>query len=390
MEKGNFSRITAAISVFYLLSSVPILAFADNYTAGGGQVVPWGHDDIAIGTGARAMGYGGDVVIGSSYDSISGARTGSGDSNNIAIGSGTWASGGSVDIGIGSGGYVALGYGASNGIGYGANSAGTAIGAGARGTIQSSSIGYNSYANGGTDPYTSNHSESVGTQASASGLRSSAYGYHAAASGYSSAALGANSRATAASSIALGANSVADRAATVSVGSSGHERQIVNVAEGTADTDAANVRQIHKLGALTAAMAGLTPMAYDGRDRLQILANTGDYAGKQAAALGVGYYDAGKSLLLTTGMAFSGSETMARLGIAWKPGRAGGQEAMLADCSDAQATLKLQDAQIRQMQDELKEQQEQAKLQEEQTKEKQARLKELQDQVDKLLQKRVW
>ncbi|MFA9441937.1 YadA family autotransporter adhesin, partial [Uliginosibacterium sp. sgz301328] len=45
-------------------------------------------------------------------------------------------------------------------------------------------------------------------------------------------------------SAAIGANSVADRANTVSVGSAGHERQIVNVAAGTQDTDAVNVSQL--------------------------------------------------------------------------------------------------------------------------------------------------
>ncbi|MFA9441931.1 beta strand repeat-containing protein, partial [Uliginosibacterium sp. sgz301328] len=45
-------------------------------------------------------------------------------------------------------------------------------------------------------------------------------------------------------SAAIGANSVADRANTVSVGSAGNERQIVNVAAGTQDTDAVNVSQL--------------------------------------------------------------------------------------------------------------------------------------------------
>ncbi|MGC3965468.1 MAG: YadA-like family protein [Rhodocyclaceae bacterium] len=45
-------------------------------------------------------------------------------------------------------------------------------------------------------------------------------------------------------SAAIGANSVADRANTVSVGSVGNERQIVNVAAGTQDTDAVNVSQL--------------------------------------------------------------------------------------------------------------------------------------------------
>ena len=45
--------------------------------------------------------------------------------------------------------------------------------------------------------------------------------------------------------VALGVGSVADRANAVSVGSKGAERQIINVAAGTADTDAVNVSQLN-------------------------------------------------------------------------------------------------------------------------------------------------
>ncbi|KRF00372.1 hypothetical protein ASG87_13660 [Frateuria sp. Soil773] len=55
---------------------------------------------------------------------------------------------------------------------------------------------------------------------------------------------GASVAAGADNAVALGAGSVADRANTVSVGSAGHERQIANVAAGTAPTDAANVSQV--------------------------------------------------------------------------------------------------------------------------------------------------
>lgn len=47
-----------------------------------------------------------------------------------------------------------------------------------------------------------------------------------------------------ASVVALGVGSVADRANAVSVGSTGANRQIINVAAGTADTDAVNVSQL--------------------------------------------------------------------------------------------------------------------------------------------------
>lgn len=59
-------------------------------------------------------------------------------------------------------------------------------------------------------------------------------------------AFGALSSATADDAVALGYQSVADRANTVSVGSASNRRQIANVADGTAATDAATVGQLSK------------------------------------------------------------------------------------------------------------------------------------------------
>ena len=59
--------------------------------------------------------------------------------------------------------------------------------------------------------------------------------------------LGHNAKVTGEGGVALGAGSVADRANAVSVGSKGAERQIINVAAGTANTDAVNVSQLKKV-----------------------------------------------------------------------------------------------------------------------------------------------
>ena len=59
--------------------------------------------------------------------------------------------------------------------------------------------------------------------------------------------LGHNAKVTGEGGVALGAGSVADRANAVSVGSKGAERQIINVAAGTEDTDAVNVSQLKKV-----------------------------------------------------------------------------------------------------------------------------------------------
>jgi autotransporter adhesin len=62
---------------------------------------------------------------------------------------------------------------------------------------------------------------------------------------------GAQVQAGATGAVALGQGSVADRANSVSVGSTGNERQVVNVADGTEATDAANVRQVQAGDAAT-------------------------------------------------------------------------------------------------------------------------------------------
>ncbi len=76
------------------------------------------------------------------------------------------------------------------------------------------------------------------------GKDSTAGGAGAIASGDYSTSIGANSKSTHNNSVALGYNSVTDRDNSVSMGSAGHERQVTNVAAGTADTDAANVGQL--------------------------------------------------------------------------------------------------------------------------------------------------
>lgn len=81
--------------------------------------------------------------------------------------------------------------------------------------------------------------------------------------GVNSTAAGANAFASAENTVALGANTVADRANSVSVGSAGHERQITNVAAGTADTDAVNVAQLKTAGIVDAKGNTATALVYD-------------------------------------------------------------------------------------------------------------------------------
>ncbi|MBN3817279.1 adhesin [Paraburkholderia sp. Se-20369] len=85
----------------------------------------------------------------------------------------------------------------------------------------------------------------IGANAKVTATNGTAIGTGSTVSGKDSTAIGSNSRASANNAVALGANSVADRDNTVSIGAPGAERQLTNVADGTAPTDGVNVRQLN-------------------------------------------------------------------------------------------------------------------------------------------------
>lgn len=125
----------------------------------------------------------------------------------------------------------------------------TAVGAyAAAAKANASAFGANSFA-GETG------STALGANANVFDVNGTAVGESALVNGKNSTALGRLSRTNSDNSVALGANSVADRANTVSVGSTQSvtdgagvvtapfQRQITNLAAGTADTDATNLGQ---------------------------------------------------------------------------------------------------------------------------------------------------
>ncbi|QQB32467.1 YadA-like family protein [Achromobacter deleyi] len=87
----------------------------------------------------------------------------------------------------------------------------------------------------------------IGGDAQARAEQASALGAGANAQAAGGTAVGANATATATGSVALGEGSQAILANTVSIGADGGERQLVNVAEATAATDAVNLRQAIQL-----------------------------------------------------------------------------------------------------------------------------------------------
>ena len=93
--------------------------------------------------------------------------------------------------------------------------------------------------------------------------------------------LGHNAKVTGEGGVALGAGSVADRANAVSVGSKDANRQIINVAAGTADTDAVNVSQLKE--ATANANKGWKLSTEGGAENQVASEATVDFSGKKDA-----------------------------------------------------------------------------------------------------------
>ncbi|WP_244107352.1 YadA-like family protein [Burkholderia sp. BCC0419] len=128
-------------------------------------------------------------------------------------------------------------------------------------------------------------------------------------------ALGANSKAIQSNSIALGAGSLADRANALSIGTAGAERQIVNVAKGTQNTDAVNLAQLKGLAEVVGGGTGfdangdVTAPTYkiDGKeyhnvnDALQAAAKSGSDGGNGTDPNAVAYDGAQKDSVTLAG-----------------------------------------------------------------------------------------
>lgn len=169
----------------------------------------------------------------------------------------------------------------------------------------------------------------LGAYAQAGGSHlNTAIGAGAMALGGASTAIGAGSAAVATNSVAVGAGSVADRSHSVSVGASGAERQITNVAPGTAPTDAVNMSQLNnlgsqvdRLGATAFAFTALAPLPYRADEPTQYSVGIGSYNGQQAVAFGIYHYTKEDVLLNAAfGLSSDGFERAGRFGITWRIG----------------------------------------------------------------------
>ena len=127
----------------------------------------------------------------------------------------------------------------------------------------------------------------------------------------------------------------------MSVGAKGNERQIKNVADGTADSDAVTVRQlnkvagfdvntidadlkaantritrmdskVNKVGAGAAALAALHPLDMD--NKFDVAAGFGNYRNANALALGV-FYRPAENVMFSAGGAMGNGENMVNVGV---------------------------------------------------------------------------
>ncbi|HHF4336261.1 YadA-like family protein [Haemophilus influenzae] len=187
----------------------------------------------------------------------------------------------------------------------------------------------------------------VGDSSQSTGYCSATFGSHSRALAEESLALGYETRANAYGSVALGAESVANEENTVSVGSDTLKRKIVNVADGTEDYDAVNVRQLNAVeakigqvnnqftqvdtrlnqtdlrincvGASAAALASLKPAQLGEDDKFALSLGVGSYKNTQAMAMGAVFKPV-ENVLLNVAGSFSGSEKTFGAGVSWKFG----------------------------------------------------------------------
>ncbi|HVW52679.1 MAG TPA: YadA-like family protein [Trinickia sp.] len=198
---------------------------------------------------------------------------------------------------------------------------GTATGTDATaGAVNATSVGSNSNvtADGGT---------AVGHQAIVTSTNGTAVGTNSNVTGTNGTAIGSNTAVTGNNSVALGAGSVADRDNTVSVGAPGAERQITNVADGTAPTDAVNKRQLDSAvnsvrgdldkykkdsyaGSASAVALSLLPQA-PAPGKSVVGVSVGNYLGQTGFALGVSTYLPGGSWIFKGGASTNTRGTVA-------------------------------------------------------------------------------
>lgn len=166
-----------------------------------------------------------------------------------------------------------------------------------------------------------------------------------------------NAGAVSAKTVTAEKYNVGDKTYISSDGLNANSQKITNVADGSADTDAVNVKQVNELaarqgeaiaenaahigelgravnklgnrlnrvGAGAAALAALHPGTYDPNDKWDFSAGIGHYHDANAVAIGA-YYHPNDTTILSIGGSMGGGENMVNAGITWKMGRSGHEQ----------------------------------------------------------------
>lgn len=185
----------------------------------------------------------------------------------------------------------------------------------------------------------------VGAYASAKGKYSNAIGYGANASANNATAIGTNSVATKENEISFGDASkgvyhTLSNIADGNIAAGSHDAatggQLYLEQQARFAADAALGQEIDNVGALSAALAGLHPLDYDGTgSKFQLATAMGNYDGKKAVALG-GFYNANKNVLLSfaASRSFNNHKTAANVGATFRIG-AGSTQSVPTAANDA-------------------------------------------------------
>ena len=283
-----------------VLASVMVLSLGfslnDRVYAGyqAGDNANAGSNDVAIGENATADWI--TVAIGKNSYAYDRATTigvdASADDRSVALGYKASASDiGAIAIGTES---VAQTWGVAIGYNSSAIEHGVAFGGNAKAAGSGIAIGY--FANSaewgtalGSSAKAGNRGTALGYTANAAGSYSTAVGYFAESLNDYAVALGYKANASANNSVAIGYRSVATEADTISFGSDDIKRRLVNVAAGTAQTDAANVSQLISSG------------SYDNdTKKLTLSSNSGSNVVVDLSSLPTGsVYTAGDGIIIT-------------------------------------------------------------------------------------------
>lgn len=167
-----------------------------------------------------------------------------------------------------------------------------------------------------------------------------------------------NAGAVSAKTVTAEKYNVGDKTYISSDGLNANSQKITNVADGSADTDAVNVKQVNELaarqgeaiaenaahigelgravnklgnrlnrvGAGAAALAALHPGTYDPNDKWDFSAGIGHYHDANAVAIGA-YYHPNDTTILSIGGSMGGGENMVNAGVTWKMGRSSHESA---------------------------------------------------------------